>query len=108
MDLNHRSALYNLFYFYFLAYLLILILALFGIVTCDWLINGRSFIPYPHRLIPNISLFGSIVLAMAITALLNKINVVSSFGQKMHNKALMVIASYFGSRHLCCLGAVPE
>ncbi|GEM_PF-3188831 len=77
-----------------LIFIAFLVFSLFGAVMADWLINGRSFIPYPHRLIPIISLFGSIVLALAITSFLDKFRLISSWRQKIRSGALKVIASY--------------
>ena len=56
----------------FLSFLLLIIfLSLVG----DWLLNGRSYIAHPNRLIPNMIMFGSIVLAWGTTAILDKLNI---------------------------------
>ena len=77
-----------------LIFIAFLVFTLFGVVSADWLINKRSFVPYPHRIIPNISMFGSIVLALTITSFLDKNRSISLWRYKIRNRALKVIASY--------------
>src|SRR4030042_333889 len=51
--------------------LFIIFISLIG----DWLINGRSYVAHPNRLIPDLVMFGSIVLALLATAILDRINI---------------------------------
>lgn len=77
-----------------LIFISFLVFSLFGAVLFDWLVNGRSFIPYPHRLIPIVSLFGSVVLSISLTAFLNNFSLVSYFRNKIKGGVLKLIASY--------------
>lgn len=77
-----------------LIFIAFLVFTLFGVISADWLINKHSFVPYPHRLIPNISMFGSIVLALTITSFLDKFQLISSWRMKIRSKILKVIVLY--------------
>lgn len=53
----------------FIAFLLFVIF--FGIVS-DWIWHQRSFVPHVQRLIANLNMFSAIVLAVGITAILDR------------------------------------
>ena len=55
-------------------FLSFLLLVVFLSLVGDWLLNGRSYVAHPNRLIPNMIMFGSVVLASAATAILDKVN----------------------------------
>src|SRR3989344_792062 len=55
-------------------FLSFLLLVVFLSLVGDWLLNGRSYVAHPNRLIPNMIMFSSIVLASMATALLDKVN----------------------------------
>lgn len=57
----------------------LLFMAFFAIVS-DWIFNFRSFLPYPHRLIPPLYIFFALVVAQAIAAILDKLAVGARFG----------------------------
>ena len=43
-------------------------------ISIDWIINGRHFLPHPHRLLPVIFMFGAVVLSLTLTAAFDKMN----------------------------------
>lgn len=48
-------------------------------LTLGWLISGKSFVPHPQRLIPILNMFGALVLALSITAFLDKFKLSEKF-----------------------------
>lgn len=58
----------------FIAFLLFFI---FLGLTVDSVFSLKSFVPYPHRLIPNLNMFGSIVLAINLSILMDRFAIVS-------------------------------
>jgi len=57
----------------FLSFLLFII---FAVLTGDWLVNGRSLLPHSQRLVPNLNMFTAIVLALALTAIVDSLHIV--------------------------------
>ena len=58
-----------------LIFISFLLFIAFGVITADWLLHFRSFIPYHHRLIPNFNMFTAIVFALSMSALLDKLKI---------------------------------
>lgn len=82
----------------FIAFLLFFI---FLGLTIDSLISLKSFVPYPHRLIPNLNMFGSIVIAISLSILMDKWNIASkvraeiwSLNEKVMGAILFAIESF--------------
>ena len=59
----------------FVAFLLLIV---FLIIVGGWLFYGRSLLPYPYRFLANLNMFGSIVLALGITAVIDKLHLVEA------------------------------
>lgn len=54
----------------FMAFLVFIVfLSLMG----GWLASGRSIMPHPHRLFPNLNMFGAIVAALALSSVIDKL-----------------------------------
>jgi len=56
----------------FLSFLLFII---FLILVGDWLTNGRSLLPHPQRLIPNLNMFAAIVVALSLTVIVDSLHI---------------------------------
>ncbi|MEK9147165.1 MAG: hypothetical protein AAB639_03125, partial [Patescibacteria group bacterium] len=50
-----------------------LLLIVFLVIVGGWLFYGRSILPYPYRFLANLNMFGSVVLALGITAVIDKL-----------------------------------
>ena len=57
----------------FISFLLFFI---FLSLAVSWLIGEKAFIPHPHRLLPLVNMFGSLVVALTFTAVLDKLQIV--------------------------------
>ena len=64
-------------------------LAIIGI----WFVSGHAFIPHPHRLLPNLNIFGSIVFALFLAMIIDRVRIFSMFSQKMRSLPVRIIAS---------------
>lgn len=49
------------------------------IIVASWLLEGKTVLAYPHRIIPSLGMFGSVVLALSITALFDRMNLERKF-----------------------------
>ncbi|KKR86850.1 MAG: hypothetical protein UU34_C0009G0018 [Candidatus Curtissbacteria bacterium GW2011_GWA1_41_11] len=57
----------------FIAFLLFII---FLSIILSWFLSGYSFIPHPHRLVPNLIMFGAIVAALILTSIIDSLRIV--------------------------------
>ena len=57
-------------------FLSFLVFIIFLILVGDWLLNARSFLPHPQRLVPNLNMFTAIVLALTLTAIVDSLHIV--------------------------------
>jgi len=76
----------------FLSFLLLII---FLSLVSDWLLHGRSYVAHPNRLIPNMIMFGSVVLASAATAILDKVNLAGRVNFEKWSLLKKIIGSIF-------------
>lgn len=51
-----------------------LVFFIFISINIDWILNGRHFLPHPHRLLPVIFMFGAIALSLTLTAVFDKMD----------------------------------
>ncbi|MDP2633092.1 MAG: hypothetical protein Q8P25_05235 [Candidatus Curtissbacteria bacterium] len=47
-----------------------------------WFVTGRSFVPHPHRLFPDLIMFGAMVVALLLSMIVDRIHFISVIGQK--------------------------
>ena len=45
-----------------------------------WFLHGRSLMPYPHRLLPNLIMFGAIIVALTLSSVVDKLKIVEKIG----------------------------
>src|SRR3990167_3214779 len=76
-------------------FLSFLLLVVFLSLVGDWLLNGRSYVAHPNRLIPNMIMFGSVVLASAATAILDKVNLAGRVNFEKWSLLKKIIGSIF-------------
>src|SRR3989344_30429 len=76
-------------------FLSFLLLVVFSSLVGDWLLSGRSYVAHPNRLIPNMIMFGSVVLASAATALLDKVNLAGRVNFEKWSLLKKIIGSIF-------------
>ena len=50
-----------------------LLFVVFLVIIADWLLNQRSFLPHPQRLLPTLIMFASMVSALTLTAVVDKL-----------------------------------
>src|SRR3989344_5087933 len=55
-----------------------LLFIIFLILVGEWLWYQRSLLPHPQRLIPNLNMFAAIVVALTLTAIVDKLNLVQT------------------------------
>lgn len=54
----------------FMAFLVFIV---FLSLMVGWLASGRSIMPHPHRLVPNLNMFGAIVAALSLSSVIDKL-----------------------------------
>ena len=74
----------------FLSFLLFIF---FLILAGDWLLNARSFLPHPQRLVPNLNMFTAIVLALALTAVVDSLHIVEVMAVESWSTAGKILGS---------------
>src|SRR3989344_3668341 len=55
-----------------------LLFIIFLILVGEWLWYQRSLLPHPQRLVPNLNMFAAIVVALTLTAIVDKLNLVQT------------------------------
>src|SRR3989338_6806842 len=74
-----------------------LLFSVFLIITVNWLFTGYSFLPHPQRLFPSLMMFGSVVLALSISAVVDKLHLAAKLSiEKWSVPARTLAAMVFG------------
>ncbi len=77
--------------------IIFLIFIVFLGILLDWFINSHSFVPHPQRMFTNVNMFGSILLALVITLLIDKSGIADRFKvEKMSAYGRALTAIIFG------------
>lgn len=58
-----------------------------------WVVTGRSFVPHPHRLFPDLIMFGAMVVALLLSAFVDRVHFISVIGQKFVSTPAKILAS---------------
>ena len=74
----------------FISFLMFIV---FLALIVDWLSHDRSFLIHPNRVIPNLYMFTSVILAIVLTLVIDKLHLVSRFAFEKWSPALKVIGS---------------
>lgn len=83
-----------------------LLFVVFLVMTFVWLVNAKPLVIHPQRLIPDLNMFFSVVLAMSLTALIDKLGLVTIFSFERWGATARVIGSLvFGFLSLVILSA---
>ncbi|OGD86289.1 hypothetical protein A2870_01675 [Candidatus Curtissbacteria bacterium RIFCSPHIGHO2_01_FULL_41_11] len=59
-----------------------LVFIVFAVSISVWLISGKSFVPHPHRMVPNLNMFGAVVIALLLSMLFDRVHFISAIGQE--------------------------
>lgn len=74
-------------FFCFLVFLVFL-----GIVGV-WLISGRSFVPHPHRMLPDLNMFGAIIISLLLSMFLDRVEFVGRVSKKILSMPARIISN---------------
>lgn len=72
-----------------------------------WLLHGRSFVPHPYKLVPNVNMFGAIIGSLAVVGLLDKLRLVERIGVQAMSQVTKILGGFtFGVLVLVAVSAI--
>lgn len=95
------SALFMLFSLVFFArrqdrqtlFISLTLTSLFLALTLDWFTDSQTLVPHPNRLITNLNIFSSILIAILVGSIINKFHIIERLGANTWSRGAKILGA---------------